>query len=63
MMRITLALAAAVCLASSAAVAATDALPPPDLEWSFEGPLGIYDRGALKRGLTVYREVCELPTR
>src|SRR6202035_2168351 len=31
---------------------------PPSLKWSFAGPLGTYDRGALQRGLKVYKEVC-----
>jgi ubiquinol-cytochrome c reductase cytochrome b/c1 subunit len=32
--------------------------PPPSLKWSFAGPFGNYDRGALQRGLKVYKEVC-----
>jgi ubiquinol-cytochrome c reductase cytochrome c1 subunit len=31
---------------------------PPKLEWSFEGPMGKFDRGALQRGFQVYKEVC-----
>ncbi len=31
---------------------------PPANKWSFSGPLGKYDRGALQRGLKVYKEVC-----
>ncbi len=31
---------------------------PPAQKWSFSGPLGKYDRGALQRGLKVYKEVC-----
>jgi ubiquinol-cytochrome c reductase cytochrome b/c1 subunit len=31
---------------------------PPSLNWSFSGPFGKYDRGALQRGLKVYKEVC-----
>jgi ubiquinol-cytochrome c reductase cytochrome c1 subunit len=27
-------------------------------DWSFGGPFGTFDRGALRRGLQVYREVC-----
>ncbi len=35
---------------------------PPGNKWSFSGPFGKYDRGALQRGLQVYKEVCvELP--
>src|SRR5207248_10729623 len=36
----------------------TDARPPKHVEFSFEGPLGTYDRGALQRGFQVYKEVC-----
>src|SRR6185369_7150654 len=31
---------------------------PPGQKWSFAGPFGKYDRGALQRGLKVYKEVC-----
>src|SRR6185369_13408342 len=31
---------------------------PPANKWSFAGPFGKYDRGALQRGLKVYKEVC-----
>jgi ubiquinol-cytochrome c reductase cytochrome c1 subunit len=31
---------------------------PPRLKWSFEGPLGTYDRAQLQRGFKVYKEVC-----
>ena len=40
------------------AYSAGDAAHPPELEWSFEGPLGTYDRGALQRGFKVYKQVC-----
>src|SRR3954449_12311056 len=33
---------------------------PPSLSWSFAGPFGKYDRGALQRGLKVYKEVCSV---
>ena len=29
-----------------------------DVPFSFEGPLGTYDKAALQRGLAVYRQVC-----
>lgn len=47
-------------LAAAAAVAqpSTDARLPKQVEFSFEGPLGTYDRGALQRGFQVYKEVC-----
>lgn len=44
--------------ASPAAHAAGGGYPPPDKDWSFEGPFGTYDRAALQRGLQVYRSVC-----
>ena len=31
---------------------------PPAIKWSFAGPFGTFDRGALQRGLKVYKEVC-----
>ena len=31
---------------------------PPSQKWSFAGPFGKYDRGAMQRGLKVYKEVC-----
>src|SRR4029453_5540757 len=31
---------------------------PPSQKWSFAGPVGKFDRGALQRGLKVYKEVC-----
>ncbi len=30
----------------------------PNMDWSFEGMTGTYDRGALQRGFQIYREVC-----
>lgn len=43
---------------SGAAWAAGDAAHPAAMNWSHAGPLGTFDRGALHRGLQVYREVC-----
>ncbi len=31
---------------------------PHEMDWSFAGPLGTYDRGQLQRGLKVYKNVC-----
>ena len=48
-------------LASTAAYAEgmdTKRLHPKDEKFSFEGPFGTYDRGALQRGYQVYKEVC-----
>lgn len=30
----------------------------PALDWSFDGPFGVYDRAALQRGFQVYKQVC-----
>ena len=46
-------------LASTSAMALdTTRLAPKDASFSFEGPFGTYDRGALQRGYQVYKEVC-----
>src|SRR6218665_1039599 len=59
---ITLSLGLAIGLMSSTAVFAaeggTHRLPPKHEEFSFDGPFGTYDRGALQRGFQVYKEVC-----
>ncbi len=31
---------------------------PQEMDWSFAGPFGSYDKGQLQRGLKVYKEVC-----
>ena len=31
---------------------------PHEIDWSFAGPFGTYDKGQLQRGLKVYTEVC-----
>ena len=33
-------------------------LHPKDIAWSFDGPLGHYDKQQLQRGFQVYKEVC-----
>jgi len=33
-------------------------LKPAQMDWSFAGPFGTYDKGQLQRGLMIYREVC-----
>ncbi len=30
----------------------------PDLDWSFDGPFGTYDKASLQRGFLVYKQVC-----
>src|SRR6185436_13403770 len=44
-------------LAAPAASAAEHA-ELKDVHWSFEGPLGKFDKAQLQRGYKVYREVC-----
>jgi ubiquinol-cytochrome c reductase cytochrome b/c1 subunit len=60
-LRLALGLSLAVGLSSSAAMAQvvdTHRLPVKKVDFSFEGPFGTYDRGALQRGFQVYKEVC-----
>ncbi|MBV6631822.1 MAG: cytochrome c1 [Alphaproteobacteria bacterium] len=40
------------------AQAAGEQVTPPDVDFSFEGPFGVYDRVQLQRGFQVYKEVC-----
>lgn len=45
--------------ATTAAYAAEYPIKKPEqLDWSFSGPFGTYDKGQLQRGFKVYREVC-----
>jgi ubiquinol-cytochrome c reductase cytochrome b/c1 subunit len=54
-----LALALGLSLCGAAFAADTSAaLPIKHVQWSFAGPTGTYDRGALQRGFKVYKEVC-----
>lgn len=40
------------------AQAASDAEKPIQMDWSFDGFLGTYDKAALQRGFLVYKSVC-----
>ena len=52
-------LAAMVVLVPTGAMAAAYPIKKPkQMEWSFAGPFGKWDYGALQRGLKVYTEVC-----
>jgi cytochrome c1 len=53
-----LSLAAGITTAVSAQTIDTHRLPVKKEAFSFEGPFGTYDRGALQRGFQVYKEVC-----
>ncbi len=44
--------------AASAQAVDTKAEAPKDVSFSFEGPFGKFDQGALQRGFQVYKEVC-----
>ncbi len=60
MLRKAFAIAAALGLAAAAqaSVAATTAMTPKDVHWSFEGPFGRFDQEQLQRGYKVYHDVC-----
>jgi ubiquinol-cytochrome c reductase cytochrome c1 subunit len=45
-------------ISAAPAYAAGEYVKPPDINWSFDGPFGTYDRAALQRGFKVYKEVC-----
>jgi cytochrome c1 len=55
---LSLALASGLLASTSAFAVDTKRLEPKDEKFSFEGPFGTYDRGALQRGFQVYKEVC-----
>ena len=59
-MKIATPLLALVMVLAGAAVAQDLSEPktPKQMSWSFEGPFGTYDKGALQRGFQVYKEVC-----
>ena len=40
------------------ALAHSDALPPKQQEWSFDGVFGKFDKPSIQRGVQVYKEVC-----
>jgi ubiquinol-cytochrome c reductase cytochrome c1 subunit len=52
------ALGATLALNPVTARAAGEAIPVPNVNFSFEGYLGTFDRGGLQRGFQVYKEVC-----
>jgi cytochrome c1 len=53
------ALAFAAALAASPALSSeATTLPAEDVDFSFEGPFGTFDRGQLQRGYLVYKDVC-----
>jgi len=48
----------AVIAAAGPVMAAGDVKPAKDVDFSFEGPFGTFDRGQLQRGYQVFTEVC-----
>ena len=54
----TLVVAGGLVIGSAQHARAEEQQAPPAIEWSFAGPFGTFDRGALQRGLKVYKEVC-----
>ena len=53
-----LGLALAVVASAPALAAIGDQMPLKHVEWSFEGPLGTFNRADLQHGFQVYKEVC-----
>lgn len=47
-----------VAVATAPVLAAEDAREPERVDWSFSGPLGKYDRRALRQGLEIYLDMC-----
>lgn len=57
-MRNILVLILTVFISLPAVAAETTHHAAPSQEWSFSGPFGTFDRGALQRGFQVYQQVC-----
>jgi ubiquinol-cytochrome c reductase cytochrome c1 subunit len=51
-------LAATLMTVPSVGGAAGEAEHPPNMQWTFEGPMGTFDRAQLQRGYKVYKSVC-----
>ena len=58
MNKLLAAAAVAALIGVAAPAGASEAPEVPAQDWSFSGMFGTFDRGALRRGLQVYREVC-----
>jgi ubiquinol-cytochrome c reductase cytochrome c1 subunit len=58
MNKLLIAATAAAAISVSVPSFASEAPKAPAQDWSFSGIFGTFDRGALQRGLQVYREVC-----
>jgi len=53
-----LVIAAAFLAGISTAHASAEKVEIPNVEWSWEGPFGTFDKAQLQRGLQIYTEVC-----
>ncbi len=53
-----LVLAVLITVGAAGGARAVETPEPPAQDWSFQGLMGTYDRGEIRRGLQVYREVC-----
>ncbi len=58
MIKSVLASLALACAMTTGAFAAGGDVEHADVEFSFEGPFGAYDRAALQRGLQIYQGIC-----
>ncbi|MEA2782486.1 MAG: ubiquinol-cytochrome c reductase cytochrome c1 subunit [Rhodospirillaceae bacterium] len=60
MRRLTLALTLAALLGAGSVhtARAAEEIKLPELHWSFNGVFGTFDRGAIKRGFQVHKEIC-----
>jgi ubiquinol-cytochrome c reductase cytochrome c1 subunit len=54
----SLALSVGLTFAAVNAGEAAEATAPPELDWSFNGIFGTFDRASAQRGLEVYKQVC-----
>ncbi len=51
-------LALGIAMSTGLALAAGETAHPPDADFGFKKPFGQFDRGAVRRGFTVYRTLC-----
>ena len=49
---------AALLMVTNPALASGDVMPPKQMEWSFDGVFGTFDKPSIQRGFQVYKEVC-----
>ncbi len=49
---------AALLMVANPALASGNVTPPKQMEWSFDGVFGTFDKPSIQRGFQVYKEVC-----